>query len=218
MLRRTLLSSLAAYAAPRGKGWKSLFDGQSLQGWLAEEPKPQQWIVENSQLVNGPAGKVNNIYTAELFGDIEVYAEFQIPAGSNSGIYLHGLYEVQIFDSFGKEKISTQDSGSIYHQWIGEKPVGGSVARVNASRAPGQWQEFHIRFRAPRFDAQGRKTQPARFAFVRYNGQLVQEEVDCPGPTRSHMKRPEAARNPIMLQGDHGPVRFRQLQYREWEA
>ncbi len=217
MLRRSLLAAVpvVALGAPKGRGWRPLFDGKTLAGWKAEGAKAQQWQVEAGFLANGPAGKVNNIYTEETFGDLEVWVEFQIPQGSNSGIYLHGLYEVQIFDSFGKEKITTQDGGSIYHQWIQEKPVGGSVARVNASRAPGQWQEYHIRFRAPRFDAAGQKTQVARFEFVRYNGQLVQENADCAGPTRAHMQIPEAAKNPLMVQGDHGPVKFRGIWVRE---
>jgi hypothetical protein len=210
------IAALSLQAAPpRGKGWKPLFDGKSLEGWKSERDQPQKWSAENNELSNGPMGKVNNIFTEQKFADLELYLEFQVPKASNSGVYLHGLYEVQIFDSFGKEKISTQDSGSIYHQWIDGKAVGGSVARVNASRAPGVWQDFHIRFRAPRFDAQGKRTTPARFEFVRYNGQLVQENAECLGPTRAHMEIAEAARNPIMLQGDHGPVRFRNLLYKE---
>jgi len=200
---------MAALAAPAGTGWKLL------DGWKAEGGKPQQWTMGEAELFNGPEGKVNNIYSEKTFGDLELYVEFQIPKGSNSGVYLHGLYEVQIFDSFGKEKITTQDSGSIYHRWIDAKPVGGSVARVNAAKAPGEWQVFEIRFRAPRFDREPKKIANARFDWVRYNGQLVQENVECEGPTRAHMELAEAAKNPVMLQGDHGPVRFRKLRYRE---
>jgi hypothetical protein len=217
MLRRNCIAFLTtlAWAAPKGRGWKPLFDGKTLGGWKSEAPKAQQWSIEKGWLSNGSDGKVNNIYSEKLFGDLELLLEFQIPKGSNSGVYLHGLYEVQIFDSFGREKITTQDSGSIYHQWIDQKPLGGSVARVNASRAPGEWQEFHILFRAPKFDRSGNKVAKARFEFVRYNGKLVQENVECDGPTRAHMQLAEAARNPLMLQGDHGPVRFRKLLFRE---
>ncbi len=212
MLRRTLLASLtglAAAAAPSGKGWKAL------GGWKSYGNRTEKWDLGSAEISNGPVGKANNIYTADTFGDLELWVEFQIPKGSNSGVYLHGLYEVQIFDSYGKAKVETSDSGSIYHQWIDNKPVGGSAAKVNAAKAPGEWQDFHIRFRAPKFDAAGKKTAHARFEWVRYNGQLVQENFDCVGPTRSHMDLPEAPRNPVMLQGDHGPVRFRNLRYRE---
>jgi hypothetical protein len=219
MLRRTLLGG--AILLP-GSAYmlscqspvpikRKLFDGKSLEGWLSEGGKPQEWGVRDGLLNNGPNGKVNNIYTAKTYGDLELWVEFRIPEKSNSGVYLQGLYEVQIFDSFGKESISTQDAGSIYHRWIDGKAVGGSVARQNASRAPGEWQEFHIRFRAPKFDAAGRKTQNARFEFVRFNGVLVQENVECEGPTRAHMEIPEAAKNPLMIQGDHGPVEFRRI-------
>lgn len=201
----------AAQAA--GPGWKPLFDGKTLQGWSPQDGKPQQWVVHQGILGNGPEGKVNNIVTSATFGDIELSAEFRIPKGSNSGIYLNGLYEVQIFDSFGKDKISTSDGGSIYHRWIDAKPVGGSVAKVNAAKAPGQWQTYEIQFRTPRFEG-GRKTANARFVKVVYNGQIVHENVECEGPTRSAMDIPEAAQGPIMIQGDHGPAEFRKLSWR----
>jgi len=201
------LAPLLAMGAPSGKGWKALGD------WKSYGNRQEPWDLASAEISNGK-GKANNIYTAETFGDLELWVEFQIPKDSNSGVYLHGLYEVQIFDSFGKAKVETSDSGSIYHRWIDNKPVGGSAAKVNAAKAPGEWQDFHIRFRAPKFDASGKKTANARFEWVRYNGQLVQENAECEGPTRSHMQLAEAPRNPVMLQGDHGPVRFRNLRYR----
>ena len=91
-------------------------------------------------------------------------------------------------------------------QWT----VGGSVARVTASKAPGEWQTYQISFRAPRFK-DGKKTENAKFLKVVYNGQLVQENVECEGPTRSAMNLPEAPKGPIMIQGDHGPVKFRKI-------
>jgi hypothetical protein len=69
-------------------------------------------------------------------------------------------------------------------------------------------------FRAPRFDAAGKKTQPARFERVLFNGQLVQKGVDAGGPTRAHLSIREAPQNPIMIQGDHGPVAFRNIYVR----
>ena len=71
-----------------------------------------------SRILNGLKGKANNLVTTEKFGDVELYLEFLIPQGSNSGVYLQGLYEVQIFDSYGKEALSTSDGGAIYHRWI----------------------------------------------------------------------------------------------------
>jgi hypothetical protein len=214
MQRRDLLMLLTSapgvlMAQLPGKGWKRWFDGRSLKGWTTQDAKPQQWTIAEGCLSNGELGKINNLVSLAEHGDIEVWIEFQIPKGSNSGVYLQGLYEVQIFDSFGKEKISTSDSGSIYHQWIDNQPVGGSVARTNAAKAPGEWQTLQIAFRAPKFDLSGQKKRNARFERVVYNGVLVHENVECPGPTRSHMNRRESPTGPLMLQGDHGPVRYR---------
>ena len=85
---------------------------------------------------------------------------------------------------------------------------------MNASRRPGEWQSYQAWFRAPRFDAAGKKIEPARFLRVLLNGQLVQKDVDVEGPTRAHLTIPEAAQNPLMLQGDHGPVAFRNIYVR----
>ena len=138
-----------------------------------------------------------------------------IAKGSNSGVYLHGLYEVQVFDSFGStEKMTSSDGGGIYHRWIDNKGVGGSAPSRNASRPPGEWQSFQIWFRGPRFDAAGKKTANAHFIRVLHNGLSVQENVEVEGGTRAHMSIPEAATNPIMLQGDHGPVAYRHVYIR----
>ena len=78
-----------------GKGWKPLFNCKTLAGWTAQANKAQQWTVADGLLANGLKGQVNNIVSEKQFGDVELFVEFQIPAGSNSGIYLQGLYEVR---------------------------------------------------------------------------------------------------------------------------
>jgi hypothetical protein len=135
--------------------------------------------------------------------------------GSNSGVYMHSLYECQIFDSWGStEPVTSSDGGGIYHRWINEKGVGGSAPSRNASRRPGEWQSYHIWFRAPRFDAAGKKTENAKYIRVVFNDLSVQNNVEVDGPTRAANNIPEAAENPIMLQGDHGPVAFRNIYWR----
>jgi hypothetical protein len=215
-------------------GWKPLLNGKDLTGWVGANGKPHDWVTATAvwwdpagspkmlgareapgdRILNSLKGKANNLISSEKFGDTELYLEFLIPQGSNSGVYLHGLYEVQIFDSYGKPQVSTSDGGAIYHRWIEGKPVAGSAPKVNASRPPGQWQSYHVWFRAPRFDAFGKKTENAKFLKVVFNGTVVQENVDLEGGTRSHMQIPEAAMNPLMLQGDHGPVAFRNIYVR----
>lgn len=216
-------------------GWAPLFNGTDLGGWEASGGKPQQWITTKAvrwnrtgnpqhlgvrsepggTIVNTARGYVNNINTTQKFGDMELYVDFMVPRGSNSGVYLHGLYEVQIFDSYGSwEPMSVVDGGAIYHRWIDEQGVGGSAPRVNANRRPGEWQSYYIWFRGPRFDAAGKKTENARFLKVLQNGITVQENVEVDGGTRAHLPIAEAAQNPLMLQGDHGPVAFRNLYWR----
>lgn len=216
-------------------GWRPLLNGRDLAGWHPQEGKPSEWFTTRGvrferllgptrlfavpepgdRIVNGPTGRTANLVTDEKFGDVELYLEFMLAKGSNSGVYLHGLYEIQIFDSWGStEPMKTSDCGAVYHRWIDNRGVGGSPPRVNASRRPGEWQSFQIWFRAPRFDASGRKTENARFIRVLHNGILVQEEVEVDGPTRAHMPHEEAPLNPLMLQGDHGPVAYKDIYIR----
>jgi hypothetical protein len=89
---------------------------------------------------------------------------------------------------------------------------------VRADRPPGQWQSFQYWFQAPRFDASGKRIAPARFLRILHNGQLIHESVERLGPTVASMKIPEAPMNPIMLQGDHGAVAFRNIYVRPLRA
>ncbi|QOY91102.1 3-keto-disaccharide hydrolase [Paludibaculum fermentans] len=217
------------------EGWKPLLNGTNLEGWHAMDPtKPHEWVAARGirfdrmyspkalsfvgsagdRMVNGKNGRTQNFVTDQKFGDIELYIEWMIPKGANSGVYLHGLYEIQILDSFGSQDLTTGDCAAVYHRWINNRPVGGSAPKVNAMLAPGNWQRYHIWFRAPRFDASGKKTENARFLLVMFNGVEVQRDVEVPEGTRAHMEIPEAATNPLMLQGDHGPVAFRNIYWR----
>lgn len=220
------------------QGWKPLLDGRDLAGWHGKDGKPQTWFTATkvewdaaksperliateapgSILVNGPNGKTTNLVTDDKFGDIQLHVEFELAKKSNSGVYVHGLYEVQILDSYGKDVPNVHDCGAIYERWIDGKGVGGSPPRRNVSRPPGEWQSFDISFRAPRFDASGAKTENAKFLRVVQNGVVIQENVEVDGPTRAAMDIPEAAVNPIMLQGDHGPIAFRNLYVRPLAA
>lgn len=159
-------------------------------------------------LVNGPSGKTRNILSRIEHGDVEAHVEFLVPRGSNSGIYFQGRYEIQILDSWGVEAPGYGDCGGIY-----ERPAGGGgrAPRVNASREPGKWQTFDVVFRAPRFNADGEKVENARFVRVVYNGQVIHENVELLGPTRSAAFSDESPTGPLMLQGDHGPVAYRNI-------
>ena len=173
------------------------------------------WVaIPGERIENGPVGKITNLVTTEKFGDIELSLEFMIPAKSNSGVYLQGLYEIQVLDSYGVKRLKFGDCGGIYTRVVDGKLIGGHPPMVNASRPPGEWQTYRIWFQAPRFDAGGKKTENARFLRVEHNGVVIHENVELEGPTHSAMPIPEAAMNPLMLQGDHGPVAYRNLQVR----
>jgi hypothetical protein len=216
-------------------GWTPLLNGKDLSGWRALGQEKNDWFTTTGvlwdrllgptrltarpapggRIVNGPGGRTVNLVTDGKFGDIELYVEFMLAKGSNSGVYLHGLYEVQVFDSWGStEPVKSSDCGGIYHRWIDNKGVGGSAPSRNASRRPGEWQSFQIWFRGPQFDASGKKTGNAKFIRVLHNGLSIQDNVEVDGPTRAAMDIPEAAQNPIMLQGDHGPVAYKNIYWR----
>jgi hypothetical protein len=141
------------------EGWMPLLNGRDLGGWTGQgKDNPNEWFTTpgvffdrllsptrlsgrkqaGSRIVNGPTGRTVNLVTEQKFGDMELYLEWTVSKGSNSGVYLHGLYEVQVFDSFGStEPMKTSDAGGIYHRWMEGKPVGGSAPRVNVARPPG---------------------------------------------------------------------------------
>lgn len=204
-------------------GWRPLLNGRDLAGWHADGSAQNEWFTSlgvvwkrvfspthltakpspGDRIVNGKDGKTVNLVTDEKFGSFELYLEFLLAKGSNSGVFLQGLYEVQIFDSFGYDgPLTVGDCGGIYDH--------AAPAR-NAARPPGEWQSLRIWFQAPQFDASGKMMAKPKVARVLLNEAPVQENITLLKPTTSHMEIPEAATNPIMLQGDHGPVAFRNI-------
>ena len=162
-----------------------------------------------------------NLFTTWEHGDLELELDFLMPQGSNSGVYLQGRYEVQLFDSWGKKTPQHSDAGGIYERWDESRPESeqgyeGRPPRVNASRAPGLWQHYRILFEAPRFNEQGEKIRNARFVRVEHNGVLIHEDVEVTGPTRAAAFEDEQPVGPLMLQGDHGPVAFRNIRYKRY--
>ena len=172
-------------------------------------------------IVNGPTGRTRNLFSMEDHGDLELQLEFLIPRGSNSGVKLQGLYEVQITDSQAATRLTGSDCGGIYpraellpryhHLDDGQAPL------VNAARPAGEWQTLELVFRAPRFDAKGKKTANARLDKVTLNGKLVHANQELRCPTGHAWRLPEVRRGPLMLQADHGPVAFRNIRVRNLE-
>ena len=160
--------------------------------------------------------KKDNLVTVFEHGDIDLAFEVMLPKGSNSGVYLQGRYEVQLFDSWGVKNPSFSDIGGIYRNW--EKEQGkiymGKAPLSNPAKAPGLWQKVKISFRAPRFNASGEKIANARFVSVELNGIEIHNNVEVPLPTGGPIENNEKAIGPLLIQGDHGPVAFRNIEYK----
>ncbi|HWZ61514.1 MAG TPA: DUF1080 domain-containing protein [Steroidobacteraceae bacterium] len=191
-----------------------LFDGRDLSRWQQKDGSAARWIVRDGYFEVVPGS--GYLYTRDPFGDCQLHVELAEPAPpkgddqnrGNSGVFLHGLYEVQVLDSYHSPTYPDGQSAAVYGQF---PPL------VNASRPPGEWQSYDIIFHGPRFDAAGKLLRPARMT-VLDNGVLVQDDVELTGPTAHHQRPPYAAgpdRLPLALQ-DHGdPVRFRNIWIRE---
>ncbi len=169
-------------------------------------------------IVNGKQGRSPVLVTKVEFADVRAHIEFVIPKASSSGVFFQGQYELQIFDSYGpeveKDAYPGMECGGIYQRWDeSHVPKGyeGYSPKVNASRPAGQWQQFDVIFRGPRFDETGRKIANACFVKVWHNGSLIHENVEVSGPTRDSMWPQEKAAGPLVLQGDHGPVAYRNI-------
>jgi 3-keto-disaccharide hydrolase len=197
------------------------FNGKDLAGWkLKGKEEKSKWKVGHAEIdaqkpnqltfkaATGPDAELVNIagggvdiYTEEKWGDCTIEVELMVPKGSNSGIYVMGEYEVQVLDSYGRQKVGPSDLGGLY---------GASAPRLNAARKPGEWQKFVIDFQVPRFQ-NGTKTANAKFLKVVLNDQVIHENVEMKGPTPSGVTGKEHPTGPLMFQGDHGPVAFRNI-------
>ncbi len=216
-------------------GWRPLLNGRNLDGWHVIGDQPHEWVTAKAvtwrrifdpkrltftpapgdRIVNGKEGRTLYLATDENFGDCELYLEYMVAQGSNSGVFLNGHYELQLFDSYGHTgELQPGDNGGIYRL---EDNTGGWPPRVNASRPPGTWQSLQLWFRAPRFEG-GKKIANARFLRVLLNEVLVHEDVEVPLPTGHHGNPQEAPTGPIVIQGDHGPVAFRNIYIRPLAA
>ncbi|MDZ7314916.1 MAG: DUF1080 domain-containing protein [candidate division KSB1 bacterium] len=194
-----------------------LFDGKSLDNWRAMDGSPAKWIVKDGYMesVSG-AGYVRTLLG---FGDCQLHIEFMTPTPpsgtsqgrGNSGVFLMGIYEVQVLDSYDNVTYADGQCSAIYGQY---------PPQVNACRKPGEWQTYDILFKAPRFDNDGKLLKPAVIT-VFHNGILTQDHVEIMGPTNwcsrtPYSKHPDKL--PLALQ-DHGnPVRYRNIWLRELPA
>ncbi len=181
-----------------------LFDGDDLDGWLTKDGgKPASWPVSGELFTVGPGQ--GDIRTRQTFGDCKIHLEFNVPympdktgqGRGNSGVYVNGLYEVQVLDSYGL-KSKNNDCGAVYSQ---------IAPAVNACKPPLQWQTYDITFHKAKAE-DGKVTKKARITVIQ-NGLTIiddQEIAVTPGGA-SGQKAGEDG--PLLLQ-DHGNL----VQYR----
>ncbi|HEY6168661.1 MAG TPA: DUF1080 domain-containing protein [Verrucomicrobiae bacterium] len=195
-----------------------LFDGKDLSKWRHAKGDDAKWKVENGYVEC--VAKTGDIFTKEEFGDCQLHIEFATPnppsgdsqGRGNSGVFLLGLYEFQVLDSYNNRTYADGTAGALYGQ---VPPL------VNPARPPGEWQSYDIIFTAPRFDANGKVTQPAIVTALR-NGVLVQDHAAYLGPSGhrnlANYDKTTVIKGPIKLQ-DHGnPMRFRNIWIRALPA
>ena len=189
-----------------------------------DEKNPKKLTAKpgNNILWNGEKGRAKDLVTKQSFGDLEIHVEFLIPKGSNSGVKFHAVYEIQIYDSYGKKELTGEDCGGIYPR-ADAKPKyhhldKGIAPKVNACKPPGEWQTLDAIFLSPRFDGAGKKTTNAKIVKAVLNGQVIHENQEMLTPTGNNWDKPEVASGPLLLQGDHGPVAFRKVRVREYAA
>ena len=166
---------------------RALLAKNSLDGWKATSLEGEmQWEVVDG-ILNSPKSGVN-LMTDETFSDFKLHIEFKIPEGSNSGVYLRGRYEVQVEDSRGKEP-NSHFLGGVY---------GFLTPNENVAGNPGEWQVYDI-------------TLVGRRVTVAANGKTIIYNQIIPGITGGALDSKEGEPGPIYLQGDHGPVSYRNI-------
>ncbi len=173
-----------------------LFNGKDLEGWeLLDKNAPNGWRVEDGILVNDPVQKeggphisYGNLRTRETFGDFRLKIEANVPRGSNSGIYLRGIYEVQVVDSYG-QGLDPHNMGALYSR---------ITPSSSAEKPAGEWQSFDI-------------TLCSRHLTVVLNGVTIIDNQPVKGVTGGAITSDEFSPGPLYLQGDHGKVSFRNM-------
>ncbi len=180
---------------------------------------PGKGILANVPADNG----AKDIFSVVEHGDADIEFDFMMARHSNSGVYLQGRYEVQLLDSHGKATVTYGDCGGIYHRWDESRGKGnegyqGHAPRINACKAPGLWQHMSISFQAPKFGPNGQKISHAKIIQLTLNGEVLHEHVELTGPTRGSAFAEEGPLGPLRIQGDHGPVAFRNLSIRGFDA
>jgi len=176
--------SLRRASAPQWHAPEPIFNGRDLTGWHAIGGA-NEWEADHGILRNRKSG--GNLVTDATFTDFKLHTEFRYQAGGNSGIYLRGRYEVQVFDS--GDELAVGSLGAVY---------GFLEPSDAAAKKPGEWQTFDI-------------TLVGRMVTVVLNGTTIIANREIPGPTGAALDSDEGAPGPLLLQGDHTAIEYRNL-------
>jgi len=173
-----------------------LFNGQDLDNWeLADEGMVSGWKAMDGVMVNNPVQQegeehisYGNLRTKGTFEDFNLKLEVNVPKGSNSGVYLRGIYEIQVMDSYGRD-LDSHNMGALYSRIT---PSGA------AEKPAGEWQKMNI-------------TLFQRHVTVKLNGKKIIDNQPVKGVTGGALTSDQFAPGPILLQGDHGKVSYRNI-------
>jgi len=207
-------------SSPTFAEWREDHHGWTMVGDVAlNSDHPRRLIEKPGAGIFVSNGDAANLESRTEYQDVDLRLEFMIPKQSNAGVKLLSRYEIQILDTYGVKELSGDSCGGIYPRAELEPSYHhidrGVPPRVNAAKPAGQWQSLEIEFIAPRFDAADKKTSNARFARVLLNCKLIHENVEVSAPTGAAWRLvKEVPRGPLLLQGDHGRVAFRNIQVR----
>lgn len=183
----TRAPSLRRATAPTWDEPIVLFNGKDLTGWTTQGGGANHWSAVNGVLTNSASGA--NLMTTSTFTDFKLHLEFRYPKNGNSGVYLRGRHELQVEDSPEREWPLSTHIGGVY---------GFLVPNENASTGPGEWQTYDI-------------TLIGRRVTVVLNGRSIIVDQVIPGITGGALDSNEAAPGPILLQGDHSAVEYRNI-------
>jgi hypothetical protein len=164
----------------------TLFNGKSLDGWRTVGRNESGWSAVSGVLQNAKSGA--NLVTDQTFEDFKLHMEFRVPKGSNSGVYLRGRYELQIDDAAGLDP-SSHHLGGVY---------GFIAPSENVARPASEWQSMDV-------------TLVGRMITYNLNGTAIICNREIPGITGGAIDSVEADPGPLLLQGDHGPVDYRNI-------
>ncbi len=182
----------------------ALYNGKDLTGWsLRRADGKNAWKPDGPMLTNTEPG--TDLVSDRKFSDFELHLEVNVPKNGNSGVYLQGRYEIQIADSAGATDLTNGMMGAIY---------GKAAPRLNAAKPANEWQTLDVHFQQALRDESGAIIAKARVTII-LNDEIIADNVEIDGVTGGALDAAEGTPGPLMLQGDHTAVQYRNILIKE---